>query len=128
MIFTCQNPGCGGDVGEESCIGCRQVIKFYMCSNCRKPTVNPRYRSGVVCPNPECGKQVFEHDQKSMRHLIKNYLCQYCGTITPNPKYTNDSSCANCNRFCDECRGYLACSDHLKKCICVDCGKEFSLD
>ena len=122
MVFQCLN--CGGDVGEESCVGCRIVVKYYMCSNCQKPTMNPRYRSGVECPS--CKKQVFEHDQKAMRHLIKNYLCQYCEAVVPNTKYTNDASCANCNRFCDVCHGYVACSDHLKKCVCVDCGKDIT--
>lgn len=120
MVFQCER--CGGDVGEEGCVGCRQVIPYYMCSHCHKPTFNPRYKSGLPCPN--CGAQVIVHFQKSMRPQISHYLCQKCKTVVENPVFNRYSACEGCVPLCPDCRGYLATNDRLDYFQCVKCGKK----
>lgn len=121
MVFPCEH--CARDVGEESCLGCRVVIPFYMCSRCKKPTWNPRYKSGVECP--KCKRQVIQHFQKSMRYQISHYVCNHCGAIVENPTFKNYSSCLNCTPRCKACNGYLATNEHLDYSECVACGKHY---
>ena len=104
MVLEC--PNCGGNVGEDSCTGCRRAVPYYTCSKCKKPFFNPRYRSGLECSN--CKTQVVIHPQKSEWHLISHYICQKCKSLVKNDRFTNYHSCHNCVPLCKKCGGYLA--------------------
>ena len=119
MVIKC--PHCDGNVGEESCTGCRRVIPHYICSSCKKLVPNPRYQTGLVCKS--CGTQVHIDPQKQVRHLVKAYLCQGCGEIVSNPAFQYEHSCAGCQPpACPECGGFMAYNTIITWKKCILCG------
>ena len=123
QIIVLECPNCGSNVGEESCAGCRRTVPFYVCSRCKQPFFNPRYRSGLECSS--CGSQVVVSSQKSLWHLISHYICQNCKAVVPNDRFKHYHSCKNCNPLCRECGGYLATNEHLDYFQCISCKKQF---
>lgn len=120
MTVPC--PHCGAEVGEPSCVGCRQAVPFYVCDACKKQFTNPRFISSVKCS--ACNNYIFEESSKSNRHLVQMYVCQVCGHIEANPKFTHVHSCEGCKPpCCSECGAALATNSLLDYFVCSGCGK-----
>ena len=117
MVTEC--PNCHGNVGEESCAGCRTVHPYLHCSTCGKDFFNPNYESGVACQ--KCGKQIIKEPGETNLHS-KLYLCNHCFAFVENTFFIGFSSCSGCKPPYHTCGSLLATSPTVDYWLCSGCG------